>query len=174
MPLTAVTHVTLMIEDLRGCMDTVVQQVCVPPVLSVDFTTDLTCFGTPVAFTPELLTPAAPADSLIAFNWNFGDPVNGKQQCFHTKNTGTHTFSSVGFYTVSFTTTDKFGCTAQQLQDGAGECVAGGKFQLYHRAMRQHADFQQHQHGYQQYDKHLYLAVWRRKFRYANHSNKHA
>jgi PKD repeat protein len=105
--------VTLMIEDLRGCMDTVVQQICVPPALSVDFNTELTCFGSPVTFTPELVTPAAPADSLITFSWNFGDPSTGSNNV-STQKTPAHNFSSVGFYTVSFTTTDKFGCTASK------------------------------------------------------------
>jgi PKD repeat protein len=103
--------VKLVITDMRGCVDTAVQQVCVPPALAVDFVTGLSCFGDPVTFTPELVAPAAPADSLIAFSWNFGDPSTGTNNASSQKNPS-HAFSAVGFYTVNFTGTDKFGCTA--------------------------------------------------------------
>ena len=92
-------------------MDTTLQQVCVPPLLTVDFTTSLTCFGDPVQFSPQLLTPQAPADSLITFSWNFGDPATGTNNASAVKSPQ-HRFSSIGFYTVNFTTTDKFGCSA--------------------------------------------------------------
>ncbi len=103
--------VKLMIKDLRGCVDTVIQAICVPPPLTVDFNTNLTCFGTAVTFTPQLLTPAAPADSLITFSWNFGDPTTGTNNV-SVKKQPDHLFSKTGFYTVSFSTTDKYGCTA--------------------------------------------------------------
>ncbi|MEI6060589.1 MAG: PKD domain-containing protein, partial [Bacteroidota bacterium] len=104
-------HVKLSIEDLRGCVDTASLLVCVPPKLTVDMTTTQTCFGEPVQFSPQLLTPAAPADSLITFNWNFGDPASGTSNLSAQKQSA-HTFSSVGFFTVDLTTTDKFGCSA--------------------------------------------------------------
>ncbi len=107
--------VKLMIEDLRGCLDTVSQQVCVPSELTVGFNTTLTCFGEPVTFTPELLTPQPPADSLVEFTWNFGDPVTGNNNV-STLKTPEHIFSSVGFYTVNFFATDKFGCIASSYQ----------------------------------------------------------
>ncbi len=103
--------VTLMIEDMRGCMDTTQIEICVPPPLTVDFSTNLTCFGSPVTFTPEMLTPEATADSLITFSWNFGDPTTGTNNVSTVKKPN-HTFSKTGFYTVNFTTTDQFGCTA--------------------------------------------------------------
>jgi PKD repeat protein len=103
--------VKLMIEDLRGCMDTVIQPICVPAELTVDFNTTLTCFGEAVTFTPELLTPEPPADSLVEFTWNFGDPVTGSNNV-STLKTPEHTFSSVGFFTVNFSAKDKFGCMA--------------------------------------------------------------
>jgi PKD repeat protein len=104
-----------MIEDLRGCRDTVTQQICVPPALTVDYTSTLSCFGDPVSFTPMMITPQATADSLITFHWNFGDPATGSNNVSATKKPA-HTFSKVGFYTVNFTTTDKFGCSASQFK----------------------------------------------------------
>ena len=103
--------VKLAITDMRGCVDTSIQQICVPPELAVDFATGLTCFGDPVTFTPQLIAPAAPADSLVAFSWNFGDPSTGTNNASLQKNPS-HAFSAVGFYTVNFTGTDKFGCKA--------------------------------------------------------------
>ncbi|MFA6183445.1 MAG: PKD domain-containing protein, partial [Acidithiobacillus sp.] len=107
--------VKLAIEDMRGCVDTLTQEICVPAALTVDFTTSLTCFGDPVQFTSRLLTPDMPPDSLIAFSWNFGDPATGTHNV-STLRYPAHTFSSVGFYTVNFTATDKFGCNATAYQ----------------------------------------------------------
>jgi PKD repeat protein len=102
-------EVTLVIEDMRGCVDTLQKQVCVPPALTVDFSTGQSCYGTPVLFSPQLLTPAAPADSLTGFSWNFGDPVTGSNNVSGQRYPA-HTFSSTGYYSVSLTATDKFGC----------------------------------------------------------------
>ncbi len=105
--------VRLSVTDLRGCVDTTVLNVCVLPPFTVDFTNTNTCFGNAVAFTPQLITPAAPADTLITFHWDFGDPATGTQNISTLKKPA-HTFSKAGFYTVNFTSTDKFGCTASQ------------------------------------------------------------
>ncbi len=103
--------VKLVIKDLRGCVDTTLQQVCVPPPLTIDFNINQSCFGTAVSFTPLMLTPTSAADSLISFNWNFGDPATGANN-ISTKKKPDHIFSKTGYYTVNFTSTDKFGCTA--------------------------------------------------------------
>jgi len=97
-------------------MDTVVKLVCVPDELSVGFEASLSCFGDPVSFTPALLTPAAPADSLVEFSWDFGDPATGSNNSSALK-TPAHAFSSVGYYTVSLTATDKFGCVASYFKN---------------------------------------------------------
>ena len=105
--------VRLSVTDLRGCVDTTVLNVCVLPPFTVDFTNTNTCFGNAVSFTPQLLTPAAPVDTLITFHWDFGDPATGTHNVSTLKKPA-HTFSKVGFYTVNFTSTDKFGCPASQ------------------------------------------------------------
>jgi PKD repeat protein len=104
-------HVKLMITDIRGCMDTTTQLVCVPPVLWASFNYMQACYGSPTLFSPLLITPAAPADSLVTFSWNFGDPQSGAQNNSASK-APPHTFTQSGFYTVNFSTTDEFGCSA--------------------------------------------------------------
>ena len=59
-------------------------------------------------------TPGQEAAGL-SFSWNFGDPQSGSQN-LSTLKTPSHTFSAPGFYTVSFSTTDKFGCQADNVQ----------------------------------------------------------
>jgi PKD repeat protein len=107
--------VRLIVTDIRGCVDTTVQQVCVPPQLTVAYTYQQACFGDQTLFTPQLLTPAAPADSLITFSWNFGDTQSGAQNNSTLKTPG-HRFTAPGFYTVSLTTTDLYGCQASDYQ----------------------------------------------------------
>ncbi|MBK7031274.1 MAG: PKD domain-containing protein [Bacteroidales bacterium] len=108
-------EVKLMITDIRGCVDTAFHQVCVPSELTATFSYTQSCFGEPMQFTPQLLTPAAPADSLISFQWNFGDPQSGAQNLSTLKTPG-HTFTAPGFYTINFTTIDQFGCQADDYQ----------------------------------------------------------
>jgi PKD repeat protein len=91
------------------------QQVCVPPELTASFTYLQACFGAPTQFSPQLLTPAAPADSLITFNWNFGDSQSGNQNN-STLKSPLHTYTQPGFYTVNFSATDMFGCSAGKYQ----------------------------------------------------------
>jgi PKD repeat protein len=106
--------VQLAITDIRGCVDTVQQQVCVPPALSASFTYQKACFGDPTLFTPVLIAPVAPADSLITFSWDFGDAQSAQNNS--ALKTPLHTFTRPGFYTVSFNTTDQFGCSASKIQ----------------------------------------------------------
>ncbi|MBK7175399.1 MAG: PKD domain-containing protein [Bacteroidales bacterium] len=104
-----------MITDIRGCVDTAFQQVCVPSELTATFSYTQSCFGEPMQFTPAVANPAAPADSLISFQWNFGDPQSGAQNLSTLKTPG-HTFTAPGFYTINFSTTDQFGCQADDYQ----------------------------------------------------------
>ncbi|MGV1006539.1 MAG: PKD domain-containing protein, partial [Candidatus Nanopelagicales bacterium] len=106
--------VKLIITDIRGCVDTATQTVCVPPELSVWFDYDNGCFATPTVFSPRLITPQAPADSLITFSWNFGDAQSTQNNS--TLKSPSHTYTQPGFYTVNFHTTDKFGCQADSYQ----------------------------------------------------------
>ncbi|MBK7213975.1 MAG: PKD domain-containing protein [Bacteroidales bacterium] len=107
--------VKLMITDLRGCVDTLIKPVCVPPQLTATFTYQQACFSQPMTFSPQLLTPPPAQDSLITFSWNFGDPASGNQNN-STQKHPSHIYSAPGFYTINFTTTDMFGCQATDYQ----------------------------------------------------------
>lgn len=99
--------VSLKVTDLRGCADTTYDTVCVPQGFDFTFATTPTCYGDTTFFTPQILSPAA--DSLIFFNWNFGDPGSGLQNT-STKKFAQHLYSGPGYYTVVLTATDIFGC----------------------------------------------------------------
>jgi PKD repeat protein len=99
--------VRLIISDLNGCMDTIVKPVCIPAQFTTEIAYQSTCFGNATSFTANILTPSN--DQISSIVWNFGDPASG------TNNSSTilspaHTFSGTGFFTVSMTATDKFGC----------------------------------------------------------------
>jgi len=105
--------VKLIIADIRGCMDTLIREICVPAPLAITFTYEKDCFGNPMLFVPKVDAPAG--DSLISFNWNFGDVQSGTANNSTLKRPS-HTFTSTGFYTVSLTAIDKFGCLSTNLQ----------------------------------------------------------
>ncbi|MBK7031630.1 MAG: PKD domain-containing protein [Bacteroidales bacterium] len=50
--------VKLMITDLRGCVDTLIKPVCVPPQLTATFTYQQACFSQPMTFSPAAHTTA--------------------------------------------------------------------------------------------------------------------
>jgi PKD repeat protein len=106
--------VKLIVTDFRGCIDTVDRQVCVPAPLAITFDYQKECFGTPTQFVPQIVTPTG--DSLISFSWNFGDPASGSGNNSTTKKPS-HLFTKTGFYTVSLTAVDMFGCSASSIQN---------------------------------------------------------
>ncbi|MBK7215000.1 MAG: PKD domain-containing protein [Bacteroidales bacterium] len=99
--------VRLIVTDIRGCTDTVVKSVCVPAPLTATFSYSPTCYLDSTYFTPILLTPAS--DSLVFFNWNFGDPTSGLNNT-STIREPSHYYSSPGTYTVIMQATDINNC----------------------------------------------------------------
>jgi len=100
-------NVKLIVTDFRGCVDTTEKLVCVPDKFAVDIAYQPGCIGTPTPFSALLMTPAG--DIINSYQWNFGDPASG------TANTSTlsspvHTFTQIGFYSVSLIATDIYGC----------------------------------------------------------------
>ncbi len=106
-------NVKLIIKDFRGCTDTTTRSVCVPAPLAVAFDYQNECFGSAMLFTPQVVTPTG--DSLISFSWNFGDPQSGTANTSAAKKPA-HTFTKTGFYTVSLSATDVYGCSASVYQ----------------------------------------------------------
>ena len=99
--------VTLIVEDLHGCIDTTVQPVYVHPAFEFTFTTETECVGQPTQFTPVNL---APGDSLLALMWRFGDPSSGTNN-YSTLYNPTHIYSSPGIYWVRMKATNSDYCT---------------------------------------------------------------
>ncbi|GAB4326835.1 MAG: hypothetical protein Kow00127_19650 [Bacteroidales bacterium] len=101
-PAVGLFNTKLRIQTSNGCADSVVQEVFVagPPVAS--FTTETTCSGKPVAFFDQSV-PNAPGELL--YEWDFGDmtPVVNDPNPVHT-------YATPGYYTVTLTVTNSFGC----------------------------------------------------------------
>jgi len=99
--------VRMIATDNRGCVDTVSHQVCVPATLTATFTYTPTCHLDSTYFNPVLLTPTG--DSLVFFNWNFGDPTSGIYNT-STLRSPSHYYSQPGTYTVMMNATDIHNC----------------------------------------------------------------
>ncbi len=99
--------VQLMVTDTRGCIDTAIQEVCVPAGLEVEIDNNITCHGDSTYFNPILLAPTG--DSLVAFVWNFDDVQSGIHNTSTLQNP-VHYFENTGTYLISLTATDKNNC----------------------------------------------------------------
>jgi PKD repeat protein len=100
-------NVRLIATDVRGCVDTVVNEVCVPAGFSFTFAASTTCFRDTTHFTPQLLAPLS--DSLVFFNWNFGETNSGINNTSMLKYPS-HYYSQPGTYTVSLKSIDINNC----------------------------------------------------------------
>lgn len=102
--------VTLIVKDSRGCVDTsdVTKTVCVPADFEFTFASTATCLRDTTYFTPSILEPAG--DSLIFFNWDFGDPTSGINNTSTLRNPS-HYFSTASTYTVKLEAIDINNCT---------------------------------------------------------------
>jgi PKD repeat protein len=89
-------EVTLIVEDLNGCIDTVQQNVYVHPAFEFTFTTENECVGQPTKFTPVNL---AQGDSLLSIVWRFGDPSSGTNN-YSAQYSPTHIYSTPGSYWI--------------------------------------------------------------------------
>ncbi len=101
-------NVKFIVTDMRGCVDTTTQEVCVPAGLQVDIEYTETCMGDSTWFNPVLIAPAN--DSLVEFVWNFDDIASGIHNTSTLKNP-LHLFTGIGTYRVSLTATDINNCT---------------------------------------------------------------
>ncbi|MBE3084962.1 MAG: PKD domain-containing protein, partial [Bacteroidetes bacterium] len=99
-------NVRLVVTDMRGCIDTLAKDVYIPAGLEVEIVDSLACFGVDTWFKPK-----APAgDSLIAFQWNFGDLASGSYNTSSLRNPFHH-FQTPGSYSVSLVATDTNNCS---------------------------------------------------------------
>lgn len=96
--------VSLIIEDIYGCFDTLIRRDLVfVDSLVAGFTADLSvgCPPLVVQFTDTTQTDT----SIASWQWNFGDGSTSNQQ------NPAHTYNTSGSYTVSLVVTNALGCT---------------------------------------------------------------
>ncbi|MHC1778158.1 MAG: PKD domain-containing protein [Lentimicrobium sp.] len=100
-------NVRLVITDLRGCIDTLVQEVCIPAGLEVAIQHSITCQGDTTLFNALVVSPVG--DSLVAFEWNFDDLASGIHNTSILAEPA-HYFQTPGSYLVSLMATDENNC----------------------------------------------------------------
>ncbi|NVO18224.1 MAG: PKD domain-containing protein [Bacteroidetes bacterium] len=105
--------VKLTVTDNRGCKSSVIDTVCVPAQLTANFLAPPTCLLDTTYFTSHLITPTG--DSLVFFNWNFGEPTSGLNNTSTLRNPS-HYYSLPGIYTVLMLATDIHNCSYQTNQ----------------------------------------------------------
>ena len=93
-------NVTLIVENLHGCIDTIIRPITIAPLPVPGFTTGISCAGSSTCFN-NTTTPAGAIDSVW---WNFG---NG-----NTSQTGSpcNTYATAGNYNVTLVVQDTIGC----------------------------------------------------------------
>ncbi|MGI6342001.1 MAG: PKD domain-containing protein [Bacteroidales bacterium] len=104
-------NVQLIVINDKGCSDTIVKQVCVPPDFEIDISYTKGCVGENTQFEGLLIAPRMPLDTIVSCVWNFGDPESGASNISNALNP-THRYSTSREYTVLFEATDMYGCIA--------------------------------------------------------------
>lgn len=107
-------NVRLTATDVRGCVDTVFKEVCVPADFDFTFASSATCLRDTTYFTPQLLAPLN--DSLVFFNWNFGDPTSGIYNT-STVRLPSHYYAVPGTYTVKLEAIDINNCVKEEYRE---------------------------------------------------------
>ncbi|MCB9230712.1 MAG: PKD domain-containing protein [Bacteroidia bacterium] len=97
--------VTLIIQDSLGCQDTVVKanliEVFTPPSAGFFISDTLNCRP----FTIQLTDSSTSPNSLVAWNWDFGDGTTSTNQ------NPSHAYPVPGPYLITLVVTDNHGCT---------------------------------------------------------------
>jgi PKD repeat protein len=106
---TDTTYVVMLaILDSKGCMDTIYQEVVIPPALKVEINHVQDCYGHPMEFSANIVQPLP--NSLFNYDWNFGDPASGITNTSSLAQP-THIYTSPGIYIVKLEYTDQYGCS---------------------------------------------------------------
>jgi len=99
-------NVNLIVTNINGCIDSLTNIVTISDAPLSDFSADTACFDAPTSFTDESTTPTG---TIIAWNWNFGDPASGANNTSTLQNP-THIFTNIGVFDVILIVTNSDGC----------------------------------------------------------------
>lgn len=97
--------VTLTLTNSSGCQTSKVLEVNVYELPDVQFTNDLSCEGTPTAFTDETTVGDA---NVASWKWSFDDPSSGNNTS--TDRNPAHTFTTSGAFDVKLVAQTTNGC----------------------------------------------------------------
>jgi len=98
--------VQLIVTNVNGCKDTIVSPLTVTDAPVAQFTADTSCLDFPTQFTDGSTTASG---TIIAWEWNFGDPGSGAQNTSTLQNP-THIFSTTGTFNVTLNVATSDGC----------------------------------------------------------------
>jgi gliding motility-associated-like protein len=118
------TYTATLTVGTSPCTGTITHVITVNPLPTPSFTYTQVCNDVVVNFT-STSTVAAPS-AITGDSWNFGDPASGVNNTSAISNPS-HTFSAVGTYTVTLTSTATGGCpfsTTQVISVGAQPVAA--------------------------------------------------
>ncbi len=99
-------HVNLTVTNLNGCHDSITKSVLVNKAPLANFNADTACFGIPTHFIDSSVPNSG---TIIAWNWNFGDPASGTNNTSTLQNP-THIFTGTGNYNVTLSVINSGTC----------------------------------------------------------------
>ena len=95
-------QVSLIVANTAGCVDTIVKQLKVHVLPTVDFAFSAGCVNNSTQF---VSSPFVNAATMVAYNWNFGDGLTSSED------NPSHKYSSSGSFITTLTVTDTSGCS---------------------------------------------------------------
>ncbi|PLW94298.1 MAG: hypothetical protein C0592_03275 [Marinilabiliales bacterium] len=101
--------VTLIVENINGCFDTITWNALVYPNPVVAFFADTACFGNPTNFLDQTYSNGG---NLQNWSWDFGDGSGTS-----TQQNPDYTYPAPGFYQVDLTVTDEHSCATDFTQN---------------------------------------------------------
>jgi len=101
---TTAYPVTLIVENVNGCFDTLTQNALAWPNPVVDFHSDIACMGSPTNFYDDTYSNGGALQSWL---WDFGDGTGTATQQYPD-----YQYSNSGFYDVTLTVTDVNQCVS--------------------------------------------------------------
>ena len=98
--------ITFSVFTLSGCNNYKTSLIIIHQRPNVAFNYQGGCFPFPVSFTD--VSSAAPGDSIVSWEWNFGDPASGNN--LSVLQNPSHVFSNTGTFNITHTLFTQLGC----------------------------------------------------------------